>query len=103
MTTLPAELTPVREKKSDPESLRPIAELRDVRLRFGEKTVLDGVSLAVHPQERLVIIAQSGMGKTTILRLLLGILAPTSGSVYFRQRDISKMSARELQQARTRI
>jgi ABC-type nitrate/sulfonate/bicarbonate transport system ATPase subunit len=41
-----------------------IAELRDVRLRFGEKVVLDGVSLAADPQERLVIIGQSGMGKT---------------------------------------
>lgn len=43
------------------------------------------------------------MGKTTILRLLLGILAPTQGSVFFRQRDISKMSPGELQQIRTRI
>lgn len=80
-----------------------IAELRDVRLQFGEKTVLDGVSLAADQQERLVIIGQSGMGKTTILRLLLGILEPTQGSVFFRQHEISKMSAPELQQIRTRM
>lgn len=81
----------------------PIAELRDVRLQFGDKIVLDGVSLVAGPQERLVIIGQSGMGKTTILRLLLGILAPTQGSVFFKQQDISKMGPSELQQARTRI
>ena len=80
-----------------------IAELRDVRLKFGEKTVLNGVSLAADPQERLVIVGQSGMGKTTILRLLLGILTPTEGSIFFKEREISKMTADELQQIRTRI
>ena len=58
---------------------------------------------AANPQERLVIIGQSGMGKTTILRLLLGILAPTRGSVFFKGREISKMTADELQQIRNRI
>ena len=104
MTTLPTPRTPVREMRSGKQSgLRPIAELRDVRLQFGDKTVLDGVSLAAYPQERLVIIGQSGMGKTTILRLILGILAPTQGSVLFKQHEISKMSPHELQQMRTRI
>jgi len=81
----------------------PIAELRDVRLNFGEKAVLAGVSLAADPQERLVIIGQSGMGKTTILRLILGILAPTQGAVLFKQHEVSKMTAPELQRMRTRI
>jgi phospholipid/cholesterol/gamma-HCH transport system ATP-binding protein len=79
------------------------AELRDVRVQFGQKKVLEGVSLAADPGERLVIIGQSGMGKTTILRLILGILAPTRGSVFFKQHEIAKMTASELQQIRTRI
>lgn len=104
MTTLEAERRPAPQTRSArPAPLSPIAELRDVQLQFGDKRVLDGVSLAAYPQERLVIIGQSGMGKTTILRLILGILSPTQGSVYFEQQDISQMSPRELQQARTRI
>lgn len=103
MTTLQIQQNPVLETRSKQRAPPAIAELRDVRLRFGEKTVLDGVSLAAHPQERLVIIGQSGMGKTTILRLLLGILAPTQGSVFFKEHEISQMSSRELQQIRTRI
>jgi phospholipid/cholesterol/gamma-HCH transport system ATP-binding protein len=104
MTTIHTQQNSVREMRSEKQRpLPPIAELRDVRLRFGEKTVLDGVSVAAYPQERLVIIGQSGMGKTTILRLLLGILAPTQGLVFFKQHEISKMSPRELQQIRTRI
>ena len=92
------------EKECTPKVGTPhIAELRNVLVQFGKKKVLDGVSLTADPQERLVIIGQSGMGKTTILRLVLGILAPTCGSVFFKQQEISKMSRDELQQVRTRI
>jgi phospholipid/cholesterol/gamma-HCH transport system ATP-binding protein len=80
-----------------------LVELRNVSLRFGEKTVLDAVSLAVDPQERLVIIGQSGAGKTTILRLILGILDPTAGSVFFNQLEIPRLSSRDLERARMRI
>ena len=64
-----------------------VAELRDVSLSFDDKLVLDQVSLAVDPQERLVIIGQSGSGKTTILRLILGILTPTAGTVFFQRAE----------------
>ena len=50
-----------------------------------------------------MIIGQSGAGKTTILRLILGVLQPTRGSVFFQGLEIPRLSARELQQIRTRI
>jgi len=81
----------------------PIVELRNVRLQFDEKIVLNDVSLAVEPLDRLVVMGQSGSGKSTILRLILGILPPTSGSVFFRQFEISRLQRRKLQQVRTRI
>jgi len=81
----------------------PVVELRDVRLQFEEKKVLDGVSLVVGPLDRLVIMGQSGSGKSTILRLILGILRPTAGSIFFKQFEISRLSERKLQQMRTRI
>jgi phospholipid/cholesterol/gamma-HCH transport system ATP-binding protein len=84
-------------------SSRDIVELRNLHLNFGEKQVLDDVSLSVAPQERLVIIGQSGAGKTTILRLILGILAPTSGAVFFKGQQISQLDHRGLEQMRTRI
>lgn len=80
-----------------------VIELRDISLNFGEKNVLDQVSLAVNPQERLVIIGQSGAGKTTILRLILGILKPTTGSVFFQENEISRLTSYELQSIRRRI
>jgi phospholipid/cholesterol/gamma-HCH transport system ATP-binding protein len=84
-------------------STRRVVELCDVVMRFGAKQVLDHVSLAVSPQERLVIIGQSGAGKTTILRLILGILKPNAGSVLFKQHEISRMSDHQLEQVRTRV
>lgn len=82
---------------------RHVVELRDLRLNFGEKQVLKGVSLTVEPQERLVIIGQSGAGKTTILRLILGIIAPSSGGVFFKGREISRLNHHELEQMRTHL
>ncbi len=80
-----------------------VVELRNVSLSFGEKKVLDAVSLAVNPQERLVIIGQSGAGKTTILRLILGILSPTEGHVFFDGLEIPRLSPKELAAARMHI
>jgi len=80
-----------------------VVELRDVRLSFDEKVVLDGVSLRVEPLDRLVIMGQSGSGKSTILRLILGILQPDRGSIFFKQFEISRLNRRKLQQVRTQI
>ena len=81
----------------------PVVELRDVRLQFEEKKVLDGVSLKVEPLQRLVVMGQSGVGKSTLLRLILGILQPTAGEVFFKQFEISRLRRRKLQQIRSRI
>ena len=80
-----------------------VVELRDVRLSFEEKEVLAGVSLSVEPQDRLVIMGQSGSGKSTILRLILGILQPDAGSIFFKQFEVTRLNRRKLQQIRRDI
>ena len=80
-----------------------VAELRDVEMQFDDKTVLAGVSLTVDPMERLVIMGQSGSGKSTILRLILGILRPHTGSVFFKQFEVTRLQRRKLQQVRRQI
>ncbi len=81
----------------------PVVELREVRLQFDEKKVLDGVSLVVEPLDRLVVMGQSGSGKSTILRLILGILPPSAGSIFFKQFEISRLERRKLQKVRAQV
>jgi len=80
-----------------------MVELRDVEMQFEEKKVLSGCSLSVEPEERLVIMGQSGSGKSTILRLILGILKPNAGSIFFKQFEITRLKRRKLQQVRRHI
>ncbi len=90
-------------KPPDHDKDGPLLSLEGVTLSFGEKTVLDGISLAVRPQERLVVMGQSGGGKSTLLRLILGILQPTEGTVRLRGQEVNKLSRRKLNAMRARI
>jgi phospholipid/cholesterol/gamma-HCH transport system ATP-binding protein len=81
----------------------PVVELRDVHLQFESKNVLNGVSLKAQHLDRLVIMGQSGSGKSTILRLILGIIAPDSGEIFFKQFEITRLNRRKLQQVRHHI
>lgn len=81
----------------------PVVEMSKVELRFGEKRILEGLDLAVQRQERLVIMGQSGSGKSTTLRLIMGILRPTRGSVKFQGQEVTRMSRSKLNQMRQKI
>ena len=60
---------------------RIIAELRDVTLQFGDKTVVDRFSATILRGDKVGLIGPNGAGKTTLLKLILGELQPTSGTV----------------------
>lgn len=80
-----------------------LVELRDVQLRFDEKEILKGVSLQANHLDRFVIMGQSGSGKSTILRLILGVLHPDAGDVFFKQFDMTRLKRRKIQQVRRHI
>jgi branched-chain amino acid transport system ATP-binding protein len=65
----------------------------DIRKRFGALAVLDGVNLSLTAGQAVGIVGPNGAGKTTLLNVLAGALAPDSGSVNFRGRDVTSRGA----------
>lgn len=61
----------------------PLIKLTDVNMRFDNRTILDDVNLTVNKGDFIAITGPNGGGKTTLLRIILRLLTPTSGSVFY--------------------
>jgi zinc transport system ATP-binding protein len=61
----------------------PLVAVRNVTFGYGREVVLDGVDLEIQPRDFLAIIGPNGGGKTTLLKVILGLLRPWSGDVVF--------------------
>src|SRR5687768_16574536 len=81
----------------------PAIEFRNVILSFDDLTILDGVSFKVRRGETKVILGRSGGGKSTIIRLLLGLLKPDSGQILIDGEDITDYSEPQMMEVRKKI
>ncbi len=72
-------------------------DVRDVTVRFGDRLVLDRVSLSVRRGEVVALLGPSGSGKTTLLRVVAGLLRPDGGSVSIGGRDVTALAAHQRQ------
>jgi phospholipid/cholesterol/gamma-HCH transport system ATP-binding protein len=59
----------------------PVLDVLELAVKYGEKTVLSNIGFAVYPKEIRVILGTSGCGKTTLLKAIIGLLPPCSGTV----------------------
>jgi len=73
----------------------PIIKIRNLVKEFDGRRVLDGVNLDINEGETLVVMGGSGCGKSTFLRLVVGLLEPTEGSVEYSGKNIVGMPAQE--------
>lgn len=80
-----------------------VLELRDVTQRFGSQTVLSGVNLKVYRGETLVVIGESGCGKSVTLKLMVGLLQPTEGAVLLDRTPLDGRNEYELTRERLRF
>jgi phospholipid/cholesterol/gamma-HCH transport system ATP-binding protein len=78
-------------------------EVRDLKKNFGPQTILDGMSFLIEEGESLVIIGRSGGGKSVLLKHIIGLLKPDSGSVLIDGEDITHMDERSLIRVRSRF
>ena len=70
-------------------------EVKNLTKSFGDKTVLDNISVQFETGKTNLIIGQSGSGKTVLMKNLVGLLDPTSGQVLYDGRDFVRMSKKE--------
>lgn len=72
-----------------------LIETREIVKRFGGFTALSGVNVTIAQGERLGVIGPNGSGKSTLMNTLMGTVTPTSGSIMFDGRDISRLQPHE--------
>lgn len=73
------------------QSKKPIIQVKDLVAKYGENTVLDGITVDVMPEEVTVILGGSGCGKTTLLKNMLRLHEPFSGSVKMFDEELTNL------------
>ena len=84
---------------SDP----PLLRVRGLHVQFGPQTVLRDLNFSIPRGQTVAVIGESGCGKTVLLKSLIGLIKPTSGTVEFDGQDLQKLSDKELVQQRIRF
>src|SRR3954449_11626569 len=87
----------------DRERAIPAIEFRDVHLGFDDRKVLNGLSFKVMKGETKIILGGSGGGKSTIIKIVLGLLKPDSGQVLVEGEDVTDYSEDQMMRVRKNI
>jgi phospholipid/cholesterol/gamma-HCH transport system ATP-binding protein len=78
----------------------PSVAFENVSLAFDDKVILDGISFDLQPGHMKIVLGASGAGKSTILRLILGLLKPDSGRIWVHGTRVDELSEQELMAVR---
>jgi phospholipid/cholesterol/gamma-HCH transport system ATP-binding protein len=78
------------------QTLQPVIEVQDLVTHYGDRKILDGVSLQIQQGEIMVIMGGSGSGKSTLLRHLMALEKATSGSIKLLGNELSELSQKDL-------
>ncbi len=78
-------------------------ELRDVHKRFGKQIVLDGVNFNVQEGETVALLGPSGTGKSVLLKHIIGLIHPDSGTIIVDEKDVGHLKRSELAELRSHI
>ncbi len=97
------EPTDLEDAVDEPDRIVPAIEFRDVHLSFDDKKILNGISFTVRRGETKIILGRSGGGKSTTIRLILGLLKPDSGKIFIDGEDITDYTEIEMMAVRKKI
>ena len=79
----------------------PLLQIENMNVLFGEHQVLRDISLKIRSGETIAIIGESGCGKTVLLKTMIGLIPPTTGTVCFKGRDLSQLNDKDLTEVRS--
>ena len=91
------------EMDRDDSDLGPMVSLRDLRVSYGDREILHGITFNVKRGETMVILGGSGSGKSTLLRTLVGLERPSAGEIWLRGKNIAAISPEEMDEIRKHI
>ena len=83
--------------------IKPVLELKELRKSFGDNHVLNGFNLQLFEGENLVVMGKSGSGKSVMIKCLVGLMQPDSGSIKIKNQSITDLGQSELDFLRTEI
>lgn len=92
----------VMQRSEAPANRDIVLRAKNLTVRFGGQTVLKEIDLEIPRGQTLVIIGESGCGKTVLLKTLIGLVTPTSGTMTFEGQDLSSLGSVELARERLR-
>jgi len=85
------------------EEINSAIEFQDVTMAYDDRVILDEVSFMVNPGETKIVMGGSGTGKSTILKLVLGLIKPQQGRILIDGDDVTNMTEAELTEIRRKI
>ena len=80
----------------------PLLRVESLHVRFGSQEVLRDISIDLQPGQTLVVLGDSGCGKTVLLKSMIGLILPTAGDVLFEGKSLASLNDRALAHLRTR-
>src|SRR5271166_4755741 len=93
----------IRQGEAEKDGSAPVVAIDGLHKSFGSQKVLNGISLAVKRGETLAVLGRSGTGKSVLLRLIIGLEKPDSGSIRIHDQDIAGLALDQLGEIRKKM
>lgn len=92
-----------KPKRQAKENMNPVLEIKNLKISFNGKAVLTDTSLTLNEGENLVVLGKSGTGKSVLIKCVVGLLTPDSGSIKVFDKDMRSLSKKEFSEMRQKI
>ena len=93
----------IKQEQSEKDGIAPVIAVENLRKTFGSHMVLNGISLSVNRGETVAVLGRSGTGKSVLLRIIIGLETPDSGSVCIYSQNIVGLALDRMGEIRKRM